>query len=98
MRAGVIFTGTGPILILTTYSSFGDGNFVEKLNTKGISKFLAYEVPIDLVKKRYGRHFDVIIKDVSQEDDLRILDFDGHRVFYNFSFDEMGDAYYHEEK
>ena len=27
MKAGVIFTGTGPILILTTYDSFEDGNF-----------------------------------------------------------------------
>lgn len=97
MRAGVIFTGTGPILILTTYESFGNAKFVEKMNNKGIRKFFAYEVPLDRVREAYGQHYDVIIQDVSQEDDLRILDFDGHRVFYNFSFADMGDAYYHEE-
>ena len=64
MKAGIIFTGTGPILILTTYDSFEDGNFISKLDLKGIKKFMAYEVPLDLVKRKYGQQFDVIMKDV----------------------------------
>ena len=36
MKAGIIFTGTGPILILTTYGSFEDPKFVSKLEAKGI--------------------------------------------------------------
>jgi hypothetical protein len=35
MRAGIVFTGTGPILILATYRSFEDPNLVEKLKIKG---------------------------------------------------------------
>lgn len=96
MKAGIVFTGTGPILILTTYESFGDEKFVEKLGFKGIKKFIAYEVPLDLVKKKYGQQFDVIMKDVKQTDDLRVLDFDGHKVFYSFSFADLGQHYQHE--
>jgi len=30
MKAGIFFTGTGPILILTSYESLDDPNLVEK--------------------------------------------------------------------
>ncbi|UCG14303.1 MAG: hypothetical protein JSU72_07535 [Deltaproteobacteria bacterium] len=96
MKAGIVFTGTGPILILTTFESFRDGKLVEKLSLKGIRKFMAYEVPLDLVKAKYGQQFDVIMKDVKQTDDLRVLDFDGHKIFYTFSFSDLGEAYHHE--
>ena len=96
MKAGIIFTGTGPILILTTYESFQDGKFVEKLQLKGIKKFIAYEVPLDIVQQKYGQQFDAIMKDVKQTDDLRVLDFDGHKIFYTFSFADLGKAHLHE--
>ncbi len=96
MKAGIIFTGTGPILILTTYEDFVDGKFIEKLRLKGIKKFMAYEVPLDLVKQKYGQQFDAIMKDVKQTDDLRVLDFDGHKIFYSFSFADLGTVYQHE--
>lgn len=96
MKAGIIFTGTGPILVLTTYESFEDGKFIEKLAAKGIKKFIAYDIPMDQAKEKYGQHFDAVMKDVKQTDDLRVLDFDGHRVFYNFSLHELGSSYVYE--
>lgn len=96
MKAGIIFTGTGPILILTTYASFTDPPFVEKLGKKGVDKFIAHELPLDLVRERYGGHYSAIVNDVKQTDDLRILDFNGHRAFHNFSFDQMGEPIRHE--
>lgn len=96
MKAGIIFTGTGPILILTTYGSFSDKKLIEKLSLKGIRKFLAYEVPMEMVKKKYGQQFDVIMKDVKQSDDLRVLDFDGHKIFYSFSFNDLGEPFQYE--
>ena len=96
MKAGIFFTGTGPILILTTYESLKDPKLVEKLRQKGIKKYIAYEVPEDLVKQKYGKHFNVILGDLSQTDDLRVLDYDGHHVFYNFSLNEIGEPIYHE--
>ena len=96
MKAGIFFTGTGPILILTTYESLNNPNLAEKLTQKGIKKYIAYEVSEDLVKKRYGKHFNVIMGDLKQTDDLRVLDYDGHHVFYNFSLNEVGEPVFHE--
>lgn len=98
MKAGILFTGTGPILILTTYESFDDPNLIDKLESKGIKKFIAYEVPENKVKQRYGQHFTIILNDLKQTDDLRVLDYDGHHVFYNFSLDELGTPIYHESQ
>jgi len=96
MKAGIFFTGTGPILILTSYQSLGDPKLAEKLKQKGIKKYIAYEVPEDHVKQRYGQHYNVILGDLKQTDDLRVLDYDGHHVFYNFTLNEMGEPVYHD--
>ncbi len=96
MKAGIVFTGTGPILILVSYSSFDDPNLLEKLAEKGIMKYIAYELDEDEVRKRYGKKFDAILNDVKQEDDLRVLDYNGHNVFYNFSIRDLGDPVVHE--
>ena len=52
MKAGIFFTGTGPILILTSYESLEDPNLVEKLALKGIKKYIAFGIQEDLVKQR----------------------------------------------
>ena len=96
MKAGIFFTGSGPILILTSYASLTAPLLVEKLAAKGINKFIAYEVPVEEAKKTYGKHFEVILKDLHQSDDLRILDYDGHRVFRNFTLNALGPPIYHE--
>jgi hypothetical protein len=35
--------------------------------------------------------------DLKQTDDLRVLDYDGHHVFFNFSLSELGPPVYHEK-
>ncbi|MBE9503871.1 MAG: hypothetical protein IME96_06830 [Proteobacteria bacterium] len=97
MKAGIYFTGTGPILILTSYDSIIEPRLVKKLATKGIKKFISYEVSEDKVKKQYGNHFNVVMGDLNQADDLRVLDYDGHRVFNNFSLKELGAPHYQED-
>ncbi len=69
---------------------------MDKLATKGIKKYIAYEVPEDRVKERYGKHYNVILGDLNQTDDLRVLDYAGHQVFYNFTLKELGEPVYHE--
>ena len=96
MKAGLIFTGTGPILILTTYESFEDPKLVAKFNTKGIKKFIACDLPLEKVKAKYGNQYSVIMGDLKQTDDLRVLDYNGYNVFHNFTFSEMGKPIYHE--
>lgn len=96
MKAGIFFSGTGPILILTTYDSLTDPKLVEKLSAKGIKKFIAYEVSEEKVKERYGMQYNVIMGDLHQTDDLRVLDYDGHHVFNKFSIKELGDPIFYE--
>ena len=98
MKAGIIFTGTGPILILTSYDSLENPRLAEKLRAKGINKFIACELPLEKVKKTYGNHYHVILGDLKQTDDLRVLDYNGHNVFYSFSFSEMGKPIYCESE
>lgn len=91
MKAYIVFSGTGPILILTTYPDLIDERLVSKLGHKGIVKFIAYEVPIDTVRRIYGVPFDVIAADLEQTEDLRVLDFNGHHIFSRFSLAELGE-------
>lgn len=90
MKAALIFTGSGPILVLTTFESLADENLADKLTARGINKFIAYEVPVEQVKKQYGTRFAVIMGDLSQQNDLRVMDIDGHHVLNNFSFEQLG--------
>ncbi len=92
MRAYLIFTGSGPILILTTHPSVTDPQLVDKLKHKGIAKFLAYEVPVERVKRLYGVPFEVIAADLAGQEDVRVLDFNGHHIFASFRLSELGEA------
>ncbi len=96
MKGGIFFTGSGPVVIVTSYNSLSEPGFQETLNAKGFKKFIAYEVLIGELKQKYGRHFDVIMKDLKQSDDLRVLNYDGHRVFNNFTLNVLGEPIYHQ--
>jgi hypothetical protein len=71
-------------------ASLTDSGLLEKLRAKGIDKFIAYELPLDLVKKRYGGHFDIAMQDLNESDDLRVVDFSGERAFRLFHLKELG--------
>ncbi len=96
MKAGIIFTGTGPILVLTSYASLGDADFAQKMSRKGIMKFIAHELDTELVRQRYGKQFEVIQSDLLPQEDIRVLDYNGHNVFFNFTYQEMGPPIFHE--
>lgn len=98
MKAGIVFTGTGPILILTARDSLDDPMLVNRLNEKGIKKYIAFEVPVEKVKEIYGRHFSIVLGDFKQSDDLRVIDYDGRHVLNNFPLDELQQPILHEEE
>jgi hypothetical protein len=98
MNVFFLFTGSGPLVIMTSYPSVEDPTLLKKLSAKGISKFLAYQIPLDLAKERYAKHFDIVSQDLAETDDLRVLDYDGQRAFRLFHFDEMGAPVMHERK
>lgn len=96
MKAVMLYTGSGPLVVLTSHGSVTDPDLVEKLKRKGVEKFMAYELPIDRVEARYGGHFHAVMHNLRESDDLRVLDFDGQRAFRLFRFDELGAAILYE--
>lgn len=90
MIAIMLQTGEGTLVILTSYSSPTDPALLKKLEAKGIEKFIAREIPLNLAKERYSQHFDAISKDLNRTDDLRVLDYSGGRAFKLFKFRELG--------
>ena len=90
-RAYLIFTGTGPILVLSTYDRVTDEPLIDKLRYKGIDKFIAYEVEPAAVAVRYPESFDSVRRDLKGVEDIRVLDFNGHQILANFSLAELGE-------
>lgn len=96
MKAFMLFTGSGPLVILTSHEAITEPALLEKFAAKGIDKFIAHEIPLDLARQRYGGHFDVVLRDLHQSDDLRVLDYNGERAFRLFRLAELGPAILHE--
>ncbi len=96
MKAALIFTGSSPILIITSYPSLEDKRFLEKLKHKGIEKFIAFEVKLESAKEKYGSRSDVIRDDLNETEDMRVLDYNGQLAFERFSFEELGEMIKHE--
>ncbi len=96
MKVFMLMAGSGPLVILTSHASIEDPVILKKLTAKGLDKFLAYEVPVELAKERYGGHFTVVANDLHETDDLRVLDYNGERAFQLFTFAELGAPLVHE--
>ncbi len=98
MKTLMLFSGSGPIVILTSHSSATDPALLEKLRAKGIERFLAYELPLELAQKRYGGHFRTVVNDLHETDDLRVLDYNGERAFGLFRLDELRNPVVHDPR
>jgi len=97
MNTAIVFTCTGPILIVSNCDALADSRVIEKLAEKGISKFIAFEVPPDKVREIYGTYFTAALNELSNADDLQVLDSDSYSVFTNFSFEDLGEPIFFEE-
>lgn len=90
MKALMLVTGSGPVVILTSYDAVTEPALLEKLKAKGIERFIAHEIPLELARQRYGGHFQTVLNDLRESDDLRVLDYNGERAFALFRLDELG--------
>ena len=90
MKAALIFTESGPILVLNPFESLQSPEFVQRPAARGICKFIAHEVSCELVQERFGTRFSAIMGDLSQQGDLHVMDIDEHHVFNSLSSDELG--------
>lgn len=95
MKALMIISGSGPILVLSSHTST-DAVLLGKLHHKGIDKFIAYDLPWEQVKERYGAHLQAVLRDLHETDDLRVLDVNGQRIFNLFRLDQLGTPIVHD--
>ncbi|WP_201864757.1 hypothetical protein [Microvirga soli] len=56
------------------------------LKARGVGKFIAYELPLDMAAARYGVHFEVVMNGARDSDDLRVLDVNEDRTVRLFRF------------
>lgn len=96
MKAILVFSGGGALVILSSYPTVDDPRFVAKLESKGLTKYMAWEVPVEHCKELYGYNYRDIVEQLAHTDDMRVLDFDGHRIFLNFSLEQLGTPFIHE--
>jgi hypothetical protein len=92
MKTYIIFSSREPFLILTR-GTIRDKKVVEHLQRIGCSKFISREVPIDQLRRQYGRRFEVTERALENGGVLRVLDYSGERVFQALRFTEFGRAY-----
>jgi hypothetical protein len=92
MKSYIIFSSREPFLIVTR-GTIRDKGVVDHLGRIGCSKFISREVPIEHIRRQYGRRFEVTEKALRDGGDLRVLDYSGERVFQNLPFSEFGGAY-----
>ena len=90
MKVMLLLTAGGPMVIITSADSPTDAGLIAELHDKGIDKFIAYEIPVELAQERYGSHFHAVAHDIHETDKLHVLDYSGHRAFKLFRFDDLG--------
>ena len=90
MRAYLVFTDSGPLLILTSFTSIPTGSMLDALGRRGIDKFIASEVATEEVPRLYGVPFEVVAADLAQGKEMRVLDFNGPHIFDAFPLSNLG--------
>jgi hypothetical protein len=90
MKVMMLLTAGGPMVIITSAERPLDKGLISELHDKGIDKFIAYEIPVDLAKEKYGAHFQAVANDIHETDKLHVLDYSGDRAFKLFRFEDLG--------
>ena len=94
MKTFMVFTGTGPIMVVTRLQEMDVEAARRHMESKGIKKYIAYEVPYARSEERYGTRLRAAIDRLAHQEDIRVFDVDGHHSFMNFDFTEMGEPVY----
>ncbi len=96
MRSFLVLTEQGPLLTLSADPDGLDDAVHSGLTRRGIDKYIAWEVPVETVRERYGQPFEAIASGLVAGRSLRVLDFDGHQIFSRLSLTELERSYAYE--
>lgn len=95
IRAYMIFSGSGPVLVVTRLSSgMQSESAIQYFAEKGVNKYIAMEVSSDHAATYYGTRFHSNVSRLKSEEDIRVLDINGQHIFSQFAFEEMGEPVY----
>jgi hypothetical protein len=92
MKAYVIFSSREPLLIVAR-RTIREKEIIDSLRRIGCTKFISREIPIEQVRRRYGRRFEVVEEALQRGRDLRVLDYSGEQVFRSVPFSDYGRAF-----
>ena len=93
MNGILVFGGSGPQLLLSSYSTIDRPDLIARLEAKGLRKFIACEIPVDGCRDLYDYTYRNIAEDLGTLNDLRVPDLDGQRIFLDFSLRELGEHF-----
>jgi hypothetical protein len=79
----------GPILVVVSRTGDTANGLREGMRRRGHSKFIAWPLTANEVRHLYGEPFELVAASLSDEQPLRVLDFDGVRVFKNISLNRL---------
>jgi hypothetical protein len=96
MTAFLVLTEWEPFIVMASRAAISDGRFVESLTERGFDRFIAHEVGLDRLRKRYGVPFEVIEDDVKHGKEVRVLDAIGSRVFESIQLADLGACIQHD--
>jgi hypothetical protein len=96
MKAYLLFTSSGPVLVLTAFDFVRHPELLARLAAEISKKFIAHELPIDAVKASYSAHFAHVLSDPNQTGDIKVLDDDGREIFTNVRFKDLSAPIYYD--
>jgi predicted dehydrogenase len=90
MKAYVLFTERPPVLIVTAAQSLRDPRLVARLTERGITRFIAHEVPLEQVRRRYGLSFRSVERELADGAAVCVLDHNGAHVLHQLPLASLG--------
>ncbi len=96
MKCFLLLPYSGPMLVLTKYDSLMQPEILEKLGAYG--KFIGFEVPMEVIRTQYGAHFEHVLKDPNENQELIVLDPESQRIYTNIDFHLLSNPVYYEPK
>ena len=93
-KAFLLQTATGPVIALSRFESLNEQGLINALAKCGIKKFVAHELPLAAVQEAYCEHYQHLMTDPKESDELIILDGDGERVYNNIRLADLGKPVY----
>ena len=91
IRAYLIFTGSGPILALSTYPELTDHGWWTSSATRGSTSSSPTRSTWRRWRGATSTPSAASSRISKRTEDIRVLDFNGHQIMANFSLDELGE-------